>query len=66
MMELNDIPTPDRPPLLDILGWDTHRLSDELTSVGEDASGTKPEKQLKLLSRYYPELLYMCSSPPFS
>ena len=56
MMEINDIPAPDRPPLLDILGVDTHRLSDELTSVGEDASGTKPEKQTRLLSQYYPEL----------
>ena len=55
-LHVSDIPAPGRPPLLDILGCNTRRLCDELTSVGEDASGTKPEKQLKLLSRYYPEL----------
>ena len=55
-MKLNNLPTSDRLPLLDILGWDSNRLSEELRAVGEDTTGTKPEKQSRVLTRYYPEL----------
>ena len=43
-MEFSDPPTPDRPHILDILGWDSTRLSVEL-NMGEINMGAKPEKQ---------------------